>query len=176
MIKGGIGGAKTKTGLKFESRIDLRTAFTQFKEYTAQEGDLLYKGQLVAKMYKKNDFYSKFLSSLKIDYSKRISKKLLPDETLFIIKDKTIFIIEMKFQEVAGSVDEKLQTCDFKKRQYQKLLEGTGMKIEYVYVLNDWFKHTSYKDVLNYIKEVKCHYFFEILPFDFLGLPTPVNS
>jgi len=173
MIKGGIGGAKTKTGLKFESRIDLRTAFTQFKEYTAENGDLFYEDELVANLYKKNDFYSKFLHSLNIDHTKRISKKLLPDETIFIIKNKTIFIIEMKFQEVAGSVDEKLQTCDFKKKQYEKLLSGTGFKVEYVYVLNDWFKHTSYKDVLEYIKSVHCHYFFELLPFEFLGLPNP---
>lgn len=173
MIKGGLGGAKTKTGLAFESRIDLRTAFTKFKEYTAHDGDLLFNGKLVAKMYKKNDFYNKFLKSYHVDYTKRISKKLLPDEAIFIIKDKTLFIIEIKFQEVAGSVDEKLQTCDFKKKQYEKLLDGTGIKVKYIYVLNDWFKDKSYKDVLNYIKSVNCYYFFEILPFDFLELPQP---
>jgi len=45
--------------------------------------------------------------------------------------------------------------------------------VEYVYVLSDWFKDPSYRDVLDYIKSVKCHYFFETLPFDFLGLPKP---
>jgi len=175
MIKGGIGGFRTKTGLKFESRIDLREAFTKFKDYTVKEGNLYFQNELVAKMYKKNDFYSKFLTSLKIDSSRIISKKLLPDETIFILKNKTLFIIEMKFQEVAGSVDEKLQTCDFKKKQYQKLLKNFGIKVEYVYILNDWFKNTSYKDVLEYIKSVSCHYFFEVLPFEFLGLPIPKN-
>mgnify|MGYP001559419450 CR=1 FL=1 len=173
MIKGGIGGGKTKTGLVFESRIDLRTAFTKFKQYTAKDGDLLFDNKLVAKMYKKNDFYNKFLKSYNINYKSRISKKLLPDEAIFIIKDKILFIIEMKFQEVAGSVDEKLQTCDFKKKQYSRLLAGIGIKVEYVYVLNEWFKDKSYKDVLDYIKSVGCYYFFEILPFEFLGLPRP---
>ena len=56
MIKGGIGGAKTKTGLVFESRIDLRSAFTRFKYYTAEKGKLFYKGKLVAEMFKKNNF------------------------------------------------------------------------------------------------------------------------
>jgi len=46
------------------------------------------------------------------------------------------------------------------------------LKVKYVYVLSDWFKHKSYKDVLDYINSVGCHYFFEILPFDFLGLPV----
>ena len=173
MIKGGIGGSKTKTGLTFESRTDLRTAFTKFRDYTTEDGKLFYKSKLAAELYKKHDFYDNFLRKHNIDYSKIISKKLLPDEAIFVIKNKTLFIIEMKFQEVAGSVDEKLQTCDFKKKQYQKLLKKAKLKVEYVYILSDWFKHESYKDVLQYIVDVNCHYFFETLPFEFLGLPKP---
>ena len=176
MIKDGVGGSKTKTGLAFEERTDLRTAFTNFKGYTAEDGKLFYNDKLVAELYKKHDFYDKFLRKHNIDYRKVISKKLLPDEAIFVIKNKTLFIIEMKFQEVEGSVDEKLQTCDFKKKQYQKLLRKTRLKIEYVYVLGDWFKHESYKDVLSYIKLVKCHYFFETLPFEFLGLPRAMSN
>jgi hypothetical protein len=48
--------------------------------------------------------------------------------------------IEVKYQQVAGSVDEKLQTCDFKLKQYLKLVASLGIKVEYVYVLNNWFK------------------------------------
>lgn len=33
-------------------------------------------------------------------------------------------MIEYKFQKDAGSVDEKLQTCDLKKKQYKKLLSN----------------------------------------------------
>lgn len=171
MIKGGIGGSKTKTGLAFEERTDLRTAFTKFEGYTAEDGKLFYKGKLVAELYKKHDFYDKFLRDYFTIINAMFSKKLIPDESIFVIKNKTLFIIEMKFQEVAGSVDEKLQTCDFKRKQYQKLLKKTKLKVEYVYVLGDWFKHDSYRDVLAYIKSVKCYYFFEILPFEFLGLP-----
>jgi hypothetical protein len=79
----------------------------------------------------------------------------------------------MKFQEVAGSVDEKLQTCDFKHKQYQKLLSPLKIKVKYVYVLNDWFMKKEYEDVLKYIDSVGCYYFFNILPFHFLDLPTP---
>ena len=173
MIKGGLGGGKTISGLKFETRSDLRSAFTNFPDYTSDDGELFYKGKVVARLYKKFDFYKKFLKSNNISHEEIISKRLLPDESIFIIANKTLFIIEMKFQEVSGSVDEKLQTCDFKKKQYKKLLNGNGIKVEYVYILSDWFKHKSYRDVLDYIKAVGCHYFFETLPFDFLGLPQP---
>ena len=173
MIKGGKGGAKTLTGLNFESRSDLRSVFTKFSEYNVIQEDLLFEGKVVAKLFKKHDLYKMFLEPKKIDYKKIISKKLLPDEAMYILSNNTLFIIEMKFQEVAGSVDEKLQTCDFKKKQYEKLLKGTDINVEYVYILSDWFKDPSYKDSLEYVHSVKCHYFFETLPFNFLGLPEP---
>ena len=101
-----------------------------------------------------------------------MSKKLLPDDALLVIVRETLFIIEVKYQQVAGSVDEKLQTCDFKRKQYLKLVSNLGLKVEYVYVLNDWFKHESYKDVLAYIHSVNCHYKFNALPLSWLGLPN----
>lgn len=171
MIKGGKGGHLTKSGLKFESRVDLKTLFDKLKGYSVKGGDVFYKGKVVAKLYKKHDFYTHFLSKFKVEWKTKISKKLLPDDAIFVLSKNTIFIVEVKFQEVEGSVDEKLQTCDFKKRQYQKLLSGKKIRVEYVYVLNDWFDDPVYKDVLNYIKSVGCHYFFEILPLEFLGLP-----
>ena len=134
---------------------------------------MYFNGKLVAQLYKKHEFYKYFLSKLKVDWKTKISKKLIPDDTIFVISRKTIFIVEIKFQEVEGSVDEKLQTCDFKKKQYIKLLEGTGINIEYIYILNDWFNDPTYRDVLKYIKSVDCHYFFNEFPLKFLGLPEP---
>jgi hypothetical protein len=46
-----------------------------------------------------------------------------------------MYIIEIKYQETAGSVDEKLQTCDFKKKQYERLLRPLKLIVEYCYVL-----------------------------------------
>lgn len=77
----------------------------------------------------------------------------------------------MKYQQGHGSVDEKLQTCDFKKKQYLKLVQPLGIKVEYVYLLNDWFENPSYKDVLDYIRSVDCHYTFNALPLSWFGLP-----
>ena len=70
-------------------------------------------------------------------------------------------------------MNKKLQTCNFKRRQYLKLVSSwLGLKVEYVYVLNDWFKQSSYKDVLAYIHSVNCHYHFNTLPLAWLGLPS----
>lgn len=50
---------------------------------------------------------------------------------------ETLFIIEVKYQQVKGSVDEKLQTCDFKRKRYLKLVMSLELKVEYVYVVSD---------------------------------------
>lgn len=173
MIKGGKGGANTLTGLKFETRVDLRTVFNKLKDYEVKENDLFYKEKLVAKFFKKHGLYAGILEEHNIDWKDLLSKKLLPDETIFVLNSKTLFIIEMKFQNVAGSVDEKLQTCDFKKKQYTKLLKKAGINVEYIYILSDWFKKKEYEDTRKYIKSMGCSYYFKELPLEVLGLPKP---
>ena len=126
----------------------------------------MYKdGEVIGYSVPKHALYSVVLEPNKIDWQKIISKKLLPDEAFLITGVKTVYIIEKKFQNTAGSVDEKLQTCDFKKKQYEKLFSGTSIKVEYIYVLNDWFKDPKYQDVLNYILSVGCHYYFNEIPY-----------
>ncbi|MFC3868257.1 PD-(D/E)XK nuclease superfamily protein [Helicobacter equorum] len=93
-----------------------------------------------------------------------------------IIINNTFFVIECKFQQVAGSVDEKLQTCDFKKKQYQKLLSSLNMEVGYVYLLSNCFQKPEYKDVLDYIISVNCRYYFEYIPLQVFGLPIPMDS
>ena len=173
MIEKGKGGANTQTGLKFEKKTDILSLLSKLKGYVILNNhSITFKGKEVAKSFKKNPLY-KYLSSNKIDYKKILSKKLLPDEAILVLSKNTLFVIEMKFQKVAGSVDEKLQTCDFKKKQYQKLMSPLNIDVEYIYILSDWFKHPAYKDVLDYIISVGCHYYFEVLPLQNLGLPVP---
>jgi hypothetical protein len=173
MKKGGTGGGKTITGLRFESRTTLAKALEKLPDYSVSDDIVYFKGQKVAELYQKHKLYKKLLEPNSVDYSGIISKKLLPDDAIYILKDKILYIVEMKFQIVAGSVDEKLQTCDFKNKQYKKLLALLGISVKYVYVLSDWFKKTEYKDVLEFIKTVGCYYFFNELPLEFLGLPKP---
>jgi len=170
MIKGGKGGSKTtKSGLTFEKRVDLRSVFQGIKGYSVNENKLFFKGKLLARLYKKYDIYKKFLPEQGIDWALKLSKKLLPDEAIFVLSNKTLFIIEMKFQEDSRFVYEDLQTCRFKKIQFTKLLDKKGMNLEYIYFLDNHFKHSKYKDILDYVHEVGCHYFFEELPLNFLG-------
>ncbi len=177
MKEGGQGGGRTITGLQFENKVDVRTLLEGIPNYQVDSradnagSDIYYSGKLVARCFKKHDFYQ-FLSEKRIDWKNYLSKKLLPDDALLVIVRETLFIIEVKYQQVAGSVDEKLQTCDFKRKQYVKLVSSLGLKVEYVYVLSEWFKKPEYKDVLDYIHSVNCHYKFNELPLAWLGLPT----
>ncbi len=172
MIKNGKGGGNTKTGLVFEGKTDLTTFLSNQNGYKVIGNDVYYNNEKVARIFKKHGFYN-FLEELGIDWTKHISKRLLPDDSIYVIINNTLYIIECKFQQVAGSVDEKLQTCDFKKKQYQKLMSQANIEVEYVYLLSDWFKDPRYKDVLDYIISVRCQYYFEYIPLVKLGLPVP---
>jgi hypothetical protein len=174
MIRGGVGGSKTAAaGLRFESRVAMKNLFAFLNGYEVKGDSILFKGVKVAEFYGKNKLYKNLLEPNGIDYRKIVSKKLIPDEAIFILRGKTLYIIEMKFQGVAGSVDEKLQTCDFKNRQYNKLLAPLKVSARYIYILNDWFKKPEYRDVLAYVKSVGCDYFFCELKLSSLGLPEP---
>lgn len=178
MREGGFGGGNTLTGLDFERRVDLQQLLNakpgyEVRSVAGQAGKTVYfEGAPVARCFRKGSFYQ-YLTECGVEWHAKISKRLLPDDALLVIVRETLFIIEVKYQQVGGSVDEKLQTCDFKRKQYQKLVVELGLKVEYVYVLNDWFKKPGYKDVLDYINSVNCHYKFESLPLAWLGLPEP---
>ena len=189
MIKNGKGGGNTKTGLLFEGKTDLGTFLSQQSGYRVVEEkenvvfnskktvitvrNVYYKDKKVAELYKKLEFYKSFLKKLDINWEDYISKQLLPDDSIFVIIKNTVFIIECKHQQVKGSVDEKLQTCDFKKKQYKKLLSKANLDVEYIYLLDNWFRDSKYKDVLDYIHSVNCDYYFEYIPLYRFGLPVP---
>jgi hypothetical protein len=173
MKKGGIGGANTKTGLFYEGKVDFLTFIKKQRDYSVKESDIFYKNKKVAMSFKKHGLY-KYLESESIDYTKFISKKILPDDAVFVIVNNTMFILEVKFQEVAGSTDEKLQTCDFKIKQYKKLLSPLNVEVQYIYILNNWFRKPEYKDVLDYIISINgCSFYFNYLPLQKIGLPVP---
>lgn len=172
MKKGGIGGGNTITGLIYEGEVDLSTYLAKQKDYDIDGTNVLYKGKVIAYIFKKHEFYY-FLEKNNIDWKQLISSKLLPDNCIYVIVNNTLFIIEVKNQNVAGSVDEKLQTCDFKRKQYKKLLSQLNIEVEYIYILSKWFKNPQYKDVLDYIISVNCQYYFDYIPLQKLGLPVP---
>ncbi len=174
MIKNQKGGGNTRTGLIFEEKTDLSTFLGKQPHYRIVGAhEFWFDEKKVAEIYKKHAFYNVFLKKLGIDWRQYISKQLFPDDSIFVLSNNTLHIIECKHQQVAGSVDEKLQTCDFKKKQYKKLLAPVNIDVEYIYLLDEWFKNGKYKDVLDYIHSVGCDYYFEYIPLTRLGLPVP---
>jgi len=173
MKRGGIWGANTQTGLVFEGKVDFLTFIQKQKNYRTKGNAIFYKDREVGMSFKKHELY-RFLEKQGINYLDYISRKILPDDAIFVLANNTLFVIEIKFQEVAGSTDEKLQTCDFKIKQYRKLLSSLNIDVEYIYILNDWFKKPEYKDVLDYIISVRgCSFYFNYLPLKKIGLPVP---
>jgi hypothetical protein len=166
------GGAKTnEVGLKFEQDTSLEEALRRasVKGVELDPQDFVIKnGQRIGYLSGKGLLYKRFLKN--IEFNQVVSKKLLPDEAFVNEVEKMLYVIEKKFQHRAGSVDEKLQTCDFKLKQYKKLAKLKGYDVKYIYLLSDWFKHDQYKDVLNYITSVGCFYYFNEIPIAFLGI------
>jgi len=167
-VKGGTGGGNTTTGLTFEKKTSLAEALVaadfrveNFRVYDGSDfiGELAPKGQLY-----------RFLEARHVSWRGRLSSKLLPDEAIYSVAGNKLTVIEKKWQEVSGSVDEKLQTAGFKIRQYKRLLDGTGIDFKYVYLLNDWFADPRYDDVRAYILETGASYHFLTVPLEELEL------
>jgi len=169
LIKGGKGGANTnKTGLEFEYKTKLEDAL-RGAEFRVEDFMVYQQESKVAELAGKNRLY-KYLESNFDGWENPLSAKLWPDEALIIDKTGRLNIIEKKWQQVAGTVDEKLQTCGFKIRQYSRLIEGTGLDLKYIYLLNDWFAHPRYDDVRKYIIDTGASYHFYNVPLEELDL------
>ena len=196
MKKGGVGGANTKTGLAFELKTDLPNFISKQSGYEVVENDfdiklvkrtgevrkikrsstarwiVNFEGEKVAEIFQKHGLY-RYFDEVDLNYKAIISKKLLPDDSIFVMDNNTVFIIEKKTQKTQGSVDEKLQTCDFKLKQYKKLVSPLNKEVKYYYLLDEWFLNSNYKDVLDYIISVGCYYRFNYIPLKEFGLPIP---
>ncbi|GAA7341880.1 hypothetical protein MLS218_03660 [Helicobacter pylori] len=118
----------------------------------------------------------RYLEKEGTDWEKILSSQLLPNNAIFVSSNNTFFILEKKYQGTNGSVDEKLQTCDFKLKQHKKLFKSLECQVEFIYILNKWFiEKPKYKDALDYIRSVNCQYYIgdiKDLPLNKIGLPV----
>ena len=163
------GGAMTNFyGLRFEQETSLEVALKNIG-CVVRGSNVMVNGETIAIIGAKHGFIRNILNPLGININ-ILSKKLLPDEAFLNLNNNTVYILEKKFQNGAGSVDEKLQTCDFKKKQYEKLFRNHNINVEYCYICNDWFAQSSYSDVHEYINSVGCHIFFNEVPLEVMGL------
>lgn len=165
------GGANTNlNGLEFERTTSLNEALRKDGFEINDNNQIILKDKFIGWSLPQHKVYKDFLIKKDIDYREYNSKKWLPDECFVNELNGTVYIIEKKFQMSSGSVDEKLPSCHFKAKEYKKLFEPLGYKVEFYYVFNDWFKQSGYKDTLEYIEEMGCKYFWREIPFKYLGL------
>ncbi|WP_310604788.1 PD-(D/E)XK nuclease superfamily protein, partial [Anaerosporobacter sp.] len=113
------GGARTnENGLLFEQTTSL-SAVLKEAGYYVKECEVFDAEELIGLSVPQNKIYKNFLEREGIDYRKYNSKKWHPDECFVNFRNRTAYIIEKKFQNGSGSVDEKLPGCHFKKMEYQ---------------------------------------------------------
>lgn len=165
------GGSQTnKNGLSFERDTSLNEALISAGYIIKAEKVYDRNNKIIGLSIPKNDLYKKYLEKQNINYKDYNSKKWLPDDAFLNFNNKTIYIIEKKYQQTSGSVDEKLPNCDFKKKEYEKLFNPLNIDVEFIYVFNNWFKNSQYDDILKYITDVGCMYYYNEIPFNALGL------
>ena len=186
MKKGGVGGAKTaKAGADFEVVSDnelLASLKNSGYEQTILHGlnssgntphalSMEKDGAKIDLFYKAG-IYKYFFEPRGIDARKLFSARLEPDSAIYSHQKKVLTIIEKKQQTGAGSVAEKLQTCDYKKYYYEKLLAGTGVKLEIVWLLGEYFyrNRTGLASVFEYMESKGSRYYFINLPIEELAL------
>ena len=164
------GGAQTNAnGLHFEQTTSLDDALRR-AGYIIKSCKVYKDDRQIGMSVQKRNLYTMFLEPHGIDYRKINSKQWQPDECFINLEHNVAFILEKKFHHISGSVDEKLPGCHFKKREYETLFHPLGFAVEYLYVFNDWFHDPRYRDTLDYIREMGCHYYFDEIPLDFLKI------
>lgn len=91
------GGANTNAhGLKFEQDTSLNAALSK-AGYSVVGCKVYCQDTQCALSVPKNLLYTDFLIPHGVDWKGRLSKKLLPDEALYVDKVRTLFIIEKSF-------------------------------------------------------------------------------
>ncbi len=145
----GAGGAQTnKNGLPYEELTDLKTEYTivstnkYYNHIKFSQCETTWVSTSQSKFFKCMDPYKKT-----VDKAHGCKN---PDECYIDHQTKIIFILEKKFQQVSGSVCEKIQTSEFKMWQYGRTFPD--FRIVYMYCLSDWFK-LNCKAELEYLEQ-----------------------
>lgn len=154
----GAGGSNTnKNGLPYEALTDLKSEYTVISSDDKHSKNIKFCATgITFKMTKQSRLFKCM--------DKHVDKQVVkghgcknPDECYIDEASKTIFILEKKFQQVSGSVCEKIQTSDFKIWQYNRTFPE--YKIVYLYCLSDWFK-ANCKAELEYLNFKKVPVFW----------------
>lgn len=190
MKQGGTGGANTNAnGLKFESNTDLAKKIVDELSDKYELKEHIFPESLVKPIASKAPVYDVYNKSTKILVGiitkqkqfynilfevyglKNIhSKTWKPDEVFFNLARNTVFIVEKKWQQTNGSVDEKLFGFNAKRILYQEIFNQIdnepNIPIEFATLLNSWYwLEGNYYDKNGIIKNntVSYHDYFNSL-------------
>lgn len=154
----GAGGSNTnKNGLPYEELTDLGT---EYQEHTTNETSSVITFNSYPEIKLILTKQSKMFQCMTHAIDETVIKAhgcKNPDECYIDESKKIIFIIEKKFQQVSGSVCEKIQTPDFKIWQYSRTFPK--YKIIYIYCLSSWFEKNC-KAELEYLKSKQIQVFW----------------
>lgn len=160
----------TTSGLIFEEKSNLRKELLKIPKLEIV-GDIVYHkltNKKLGVLVEKSKF-TRYLKSVGLNYSDFVEKKKLPDSSIIILNNDEIptslIIIENKFQKTPGSADEKITTGPYKRKYYLKIVSKLQIKVDFIYIFNDWFME-GYKDELEYLKEENIQYYFNEIPIN----------
>ena len=157
----GAGGANTnKNGLSYEEMTEIKESdrykYTDsIKVKTKMIKQVIIDGELHIKI---NKAELKLYMNENKKYNTKSEKALEPDECYINESKKIIYILEKKFQQTSGSVDEKIQTGFFKIWFYNE--QYPDYEIKYCYCLSDWFKSIKYKPEMRFFKKYEIDVFW----------------
>lgn len=193
MKKGGTGGANTNAnGLAFESKTDLATAIQTDLSDKYKLTERRFANKPTAKAYtvtrlsdnkdigvvtQKNYFYDVMKAHYNLDNANY--KKWQPDEVFFNFEANTIFIVEKKWQNGPGSVDEKVLGFGSKRRLYQKnfnqLADEPKPTVQFCALFNSswWLSDSNverYQDSFDILRMDGIKIFFDTYDYWWFGL------
>ena len=132
----GAGGSKTNQhGLPYERLTNLSTHYLVLQEHPHYQQICIKNIPFVST--KKTSLFKYMDKHMDHQIVKAHGCKQ-PDECFINENNRTMFIIEKKFQQTGGAVCEKIQTSDFKLWQYSRTFPK--YQIVYIYSLSDWFR------------------------------------
>ncbi len=163
MKEGGKGGdVAAKSGIDFENKNSFLNIVSQDPNLSYEFIDtdskaknkpfkILGQDKLIAEVYFEKQMYNDLLSKENVFWGDYFYKMWKPDTFVINFNLKKCFVVEMKNQKTPGSVDEKLQSFNFKIEYYKKILSKSNSlndyEFEYLFVLSDWFYTDKvYKD------------------------------
>ena len=156
MYLNGSQGNSTLTGAIFENQTDLKECL---KKNNIDISNIIF--------LKKNDFPKYFTEKTNCNMQDIFGKVFLPDEA--IIFNNNLIIIEKKYQQTPGSVDEKLQTGPYKLSIYKKCAELLHLnKATFSYLVNSsWFNKEKYTiHLFPWLKENNIEVYFDNIPLN----------